>query len=39
MAVDWPEFGQRELRWVTPVQASELVDETDLKALLAAFKG
>ena len=31
----YPEAGQRERRWVTPAEASEMVDEPDLKALLA----
>ena len=31
----YPEAGQRERRWVTPAEASQMVDEPDLKALLA----
>lgn len=34
---EWPEKGQRERRWTTPAEASELVDEKELKRLLAAF--
>lgn len=33
----WPEKDQRERRWTTPDEASELVDEKELKRLLAAF--
>jgi 8-oxo-dGTP pyrophosphatase MutT (NUDIX family) len=36
---EWPEKGQRERRWTTPAEASGLVDEPELKALLAGFKG
>lgn len=35
----WPELGQREKRWLKPVDAAELVDEPELKALLLKFKG
>jgi ADP-ribose pyrophosphatase YjhB (NUDIX family) len=35
----WPELGQREKRWTTPAEAASLVDELELKALLAKFKG
>lgn len=35
----WPELGQRELRWTSPAEASTLVDEPELKVLLAKFKG
>lgn len=34
---EWPEKGQRERRWTTPAFAAELVDEKELKKLLAAF--
>jgi 8-oxo-dGTP pyrophosphatase MutT (NUDIX family) len=34
---DWPERGQREKRWITIMQAADLVDEPDLKAIIAAF--
>ena len=34
----WPELGQREKRWTTPADAAALVDEPELKALLAKFK-
>jgi len=33
----WPEKDQRERRWTTPAEASELVEEKELKRLLAAF--
>jgi ADP-ribose pyrophosphatase YjhB (NUDIX family) len=33
----WPEKEQREKLWTTPLQAAELVDELDLKALIAGF--
>lgn len=39
MAGDWPEIGQREQRWATPARAAELVDEPELKTLLARFQG
>ena len=39
MASDWPEIGQRAHRWVAPEEAADMVDEPDLKTLLAAFKG
>ena len=35
---EWPEKGQRERRWTTPAEASELVEEKELKKLLAAFE-
>ena len=34
----WPEKGQRERAWTTPAQASQLVDEPELRKLLAKFK-
>ncbi|MDB5450324.1 MAG: hypothetical protein JWQ52_1452 [Phenylobacterium sp.] len=34
---DWPERGQREKRWIPVMQAVDLVDEPDLKAIIAAF--
>ena len=34
---EFPEKGQREKRWTSPVEAAELVDEPELKTLLAAF--
>ena len=34
----WPELGQREKRWTTPVEAAGLIDEPELKSLLAKFK-
>jgi 8-oxo-dGTP pyrophosphatase MutT (NUDIX family) len=36
---EWPEKGQRERQWITPAEAAALVDEPELKALLAKFKG
>jgi 8-oxo-dGTP pyrophosphatase MutT (NUDIX family) len=35
----WPELGQRAKCWTTPVDAASLVDEPELKTLLAKFKG
>ena len=35
----WPELGQRDKRWTTPAEAASLVDEPELKVLLAKFKG
>lgn len=34
---DYPEAEERTRKWVTPVEAAELVDEPELKELLAAF--
>lgn len=34
----WPEQEQRERRWTTPAFAAELVEEDELKALLAGFR-
>lgn len=34
---EWPEKGQRERRWTSTAEASTLVDEPELKALIAAF--
>ena len=34
---DWPEKGQRERRWVSPGEAAALVDEPELRRLLARF--
>lgn len=34
---DWPEKDQRQREWHCPVQAAELVDEHDLKALLRSI--
>lgn len=31
---DFPEVGQRELRWVSPSEAANLVDEPELKTIL-----
>ncbi|MGA0606213.1 NUDIX hydrolase [Phenylobacterium sp. VNQ135] len=33
----WPEQHQRERRWATPAEAAGLVDEKELKKLLAGF--
>lgn len=33
---DWPETNERRRKWVTPRQAAALVDEPELKELLAA---
>ncbi len=35
---EWPEQHQRERRWVSPAEAAELVDEKELKKLLADFQ-
>lgn len=34
---DWPEKGQRERRWFTPVEAAEAVQEPELAQLILAF--
>ncbi|HWA61939.1 MAG TPA: NUDIX hydrolase [Caulobacteraceae bacterium] len=34
---DWPEKGQREKLWASRAEAANLVDEPDLKRLLAEF--
>ena len=34
---EWREKGQRELRWVSPNEATELVDEPGLAHLILAF--
>ena len=34
---EWREKGQRELRWVSPIEATELVDEPGLAHLIIAF--
>ena len=36
---EWPEKAERERRWTTPSEAAGMVDEPELKALLAKFKG
>ena len=33
----WPEVDQREKLWIAPGEAAGLVDEPELKALIAAF--
>ena len=35
----WPEMAERDRNWTTPADAASLVDEPELKALLAKFKG
>lgn len=39
LAEEWPEKGQRELKWVPPADGAEMVAEPELKTLLAAYKG
>ena len=34
---DWPEKGQRDRLWLPAREAAPLVDEPDLRALIAAF--
>ena len=34
----WPEMAERDRLWSSPAEAAGLVDEPELKALLAAFK-
>ncbi|CCW17485.1 Phosphate transport regulator (distant homolog of PhoU) [Sphingobium indicum BiD32] len=34
----WPEQGQRELRWFPVAEAARAVDEPDLQAIIAAFR-
>ena len=38
-ADDWPERLQRRTRWFLPADASDAVDEPDLKRLIAGFRG
>jgi hypothetical protein len=33
----WPERGQRKRRWLDPIAASHLTDNTELKRLLLVF--
>ena len=35
---EWPEMHQREKRWVSPEEAAALVDEPELKTLIAAYQ-
>jgi len=35
---DWPEKGQREKHWLRPDEASVLVEEPELQAIIAAFR-
>ncbi|UWR32595.1 NUDIX hydrolase [Sulfitobacter sp. W027] len=37
LSEEYPEADMRKRAWFTPQEASELVDEPDLKAILAAF--
>jgi 8-oxo-dGTP pyrophosphatase MutT (NUDIX family) len=37
MAEDFPERGRRDLRWVSPDEAADLVTEDGLREILAAF--
>lgn len=34
---DWPEKGQREKLWTAPAEASQMVDEPELRRILAGF--
>ncbi|WP_257539012.1 DUF47 family protein [Sphingobium sp. CFD-1] len=34
----WPEKGQRELRWFPVAEAAQAVDEPDLQSIIAAFR-
>ena len=36
---DWPEAAERRKLWTTPAEAAALVDEPELRALLARFNG
>jgi 8-oxo-dGTP pyrophosphatase MutT (NUDIX family) len=35
---EFPEKGQRELRWFSPLEAAAVVDEPELKSLIASFR-
>ena len=35
---EWPEQGQRELRWFPVAEAAQAVDEPDLQSIIAAFR-
>ncbi len=35
---DWPEMHEREKRWITVGQAAAMVDEPELKAVIACFR-
>lgn len=37
-ARDWPERGQRRLKWLSPRKAAAKVNEPELRALLRAFR-
>ena len=34
----WPEKGQRELRWFSVAEAAKAVDEPELQSIIAAFR-
>ena len=34
----WPEMAERDRLWSSPAEAANLVDEPELRALLAKFK-
>lgn len=36
---DWPERGERERAWLSQAEAARRVEEPELKALIAAFRG
>ena len=38
-AVDWPERGQRALRWFSPAEAAEAVEEPELSVIIMSFSG
>ena len=35
----WPERGQRELRWFSPAEAAEAVEEPELSVIILSFSG
>ena len=35
----WPERGQRELRWFSPEEAAEAVEEPELKVIILSLNG
>ncbi|MBW8816310.1 MAG: NUDIX hydrolase [Caulobacterales bacterium] len=37
LAAEWPEKGQREHLWASPAEAASLVQEVDLRVLIAKF--
>ena len=38
-AESWPERGQRELRWFSPGEAAEVVEEPELSVIILSFSG